>query len=280
MKSKFNVFKALTLLLCALFFVLSFAGCGHSDDDNLSNEKSSVVDGEKDSSEKKKDKKNKKLKEEETEETTEPEVHGEAFFNDAVFVGDSVTLGLRNYVKEQRNSGASCLGSAEFLCAGSMGWTNTLRDIGTKDSMHPKYQGDEVTIADGVKLIGAKKVFILLGMNDIGIYSNEETIENVKSVIGQILNVNPDVKIFIQSITPVIASRSHGNFANSHIDEVNGLIKELCEENNWTFVDVASQLKDSDNCLALEYCSDPDDQGMHMERAGCQVWIDYLVNNF
>lgn len=209
-----------------------------------------------------------------------PRLQGEAFFNDAVFVGDSVTLGLRNYVTSRRNNGYSCLGTAKFLCAGSMGWGNTLRPIGSKDSIHPKYQGKEVTVADGVKLIGAKKVFILLGINDIAAYSNSKILSNVCTLVGQIKDKNPGVDIYIESITPILATKEKGKLSNSCIDELNGEIKDLCKENKWTYVDVASCLKDPDNCLNPAYCSDPNDQGIHMTYSGCKQWIDYLVNHF
>ena len=42
----------------------------------------------------------------------------EGYFDDAVFVGDSITLKLYHYVKDMRNQGTPCLGSAKFLTAG------------------------------------------------------------------------------------------------------------------------------------------------------------------
>ena len=42
------------------------------------------------------------------------------FFDDVVFVGDSVTQGLKNRAVSERNKGHSFLGSAQFLCAGSL----------------------------------------------------------------------------------------------------------------------------------------------------------------
>ena len=45
----------------------------------------------------------------------------DGYFDDAVFVGDSITLKLYHYVKDMRNQGTPCLGGAKFLTAGSLG---------------------------------------------------------------------------------------------------------------------------------------------------------------
>ena len=205
---------------------------------------------------------------------------GKEFFDDVVFVGDSVSLGLRNYVTNQRNKGAECLGKAQFLVAGSMGYGNSLGAIGSANSIHPKYQGKEIMIEDGVQKTGAKKVFIMLGLNDFCAYSVDTGMKNAEKLIGRIIEKNPDVKIYVQSVTPVIKAKEHGRFNNQSIDTFNAALKNLCNANGWTYVDVASSLKGADNCFKDEYCSDKDAQGVHMSYAGCKVWIDMLTNKY
>lgn len=205
---------------------------------------------------------------------------GKEFFDDVVFVGDSVSLGLRNYVTNQRNKGAECLGKAQFLVAGSMGYGNSLGAIGSANSIHPKYQGKEIMIEDGVQKTGAKKVFIMLGLNDFCAYSVDTGMKNAEKLIGRIIEKNPDVKIYVQSVTPVIKAKEHGRFNNQSIDAFNAALKILCNANGWTYVDVASSLKGADNCFKDEYCSDKDAQGVHMSYAGCKVWIDMLTNKY
>lgn len=205
---------------------------------------------------------------------------GKEFFDDAVFVGDSVSLGLRNYVANERNKGNECLGKAQFLVAGSMGYGNTLGAIGSANSIHPKYQGKEVLIEDGVQLIGAKKVFIMLGLNDFCAYSVDTGMKNAENLIGRILEKNPDVKIYIQSVTPVVKTKEHGKFTNQSIDAFNAALNNLCRQNGWTYIDVASSLKGTDNCFRDEYCSDKDVQGVHMSYSGCKVWIDLLTKKY
>ena len=201
-----------------------------------------------------------------------------SFFDDAVFVGDSVTMGLKNYVNSQRNSGVDCLGEARFLTAGSMSYTNSLFEIGAENSIHPTYQGKEVRIEDGLKTMEAKKVFIMLGMNDFCIIPHDMAMDNVQKTVDNILEKNPDAEIYIQSVTPTL--NDSGSFCNANIREFNDGLKELCTKNSLTYVDVASVTSDSNGVLIASYCSDPEDRGVHFTYDGCKAWVDYLCKEF
>ena len=214
--------------------------------------------------------------------TTTKAVHGNDFFNDAVFIGDSVSLGLRNYAVNERNNNRQCLGSAQFLCAGSMGFVNSRYAVGQKNAIHPKYQGKEMMIEDAVKACGAKKVFIMLGMNDFSGYNRSVVKQKAIETFTSIEKVNPEVKIYVQSVTPVTKNKEHGNFTNESIDKFNKELKAICDEYGYEFVDVASVMKDGNNSMKPEYCGDNTESGMgiHMSSKGCKAWVDYLINNF
>ena len=211
-----------------------------------------------------------------------PILHGSAFFDDAVFVGDSVTLGLSNYVSNERAAGRECLGKAQFLCSGSMSYSNSRGAVGAKNTIHPKYNGKEVLIEDGIKLCGAKKVFIMLGMNDFSAYNLDFIKNNIRDTLDKIIAKNPGVTIYIESVTPIAQGKEHGKFTNAGVDAFNDVLKGFCKEYGLQYVDVNSHLKDSAGCFKAEYCGDNGTNGMgiHMNPAGSKAWIDFLVNNF
>ena len=209
-----------------------------------------------------------------------PEAVGSAFFKDSVFIGDSVTLSFKNYVTKQRNNNFECLSNAEFLCSGSMSYYNATLDPDEKDAIHPKYKGETVLVEDGVKLIGAKRAFIMLGMNDFCLFPFDQDIENAETLINRIIEKNPDIEIYVQSVTPIIASKEHGKFTNDNVDEFNKYLFEMCEKNGWTYIDINQNLKNENNCLDDDYCSDPDSQGIHLKQEACEIWVDYLVSLF
>lgn len=200
------------------------------------------------------------------------------FFDGAVFVGDSVTLGLRNYVTAERNQGNECLGNAKFLTEGSMSYSNTLPEIGAPNSIHPKYEGREMYIEDALALIKANKVFIMMGMNDFCIYPEEEAIGNADKCINRIKEKNPGIDIYIESVTPALFDR--GSFSNANIDKFNAALKQFCEANGYTYVDIASVMKDANGILISSYCGDAGAQGVHMSNIGCKAWVDYLNKNY
>ncbi len=203
-----------------------------------------------------------------------------AFFNDAVFVGDSVTMGLRSYTNAQRNKGSDCLGTAQFLCVGSMSYTNVLGAV-TSESLHPTYKGQKMTVEDGLKSAGAGKVFIMLGMNDFSAYSENVWKNSVKTLISRIREKNPDIQVFIQSVTPIVDGKEHGRFSNENIRVFNDYLRTFCEENDCIYVDVNGEvMADETGHLKKAYCGDLGAMGIHMSNAGSSAWADYLMRTF
>lgn len=206
-------------------------------------------------------------------------VNGEVpytFFNDTVFVGDSVSLKLNLYVSAQRKNDSNFMGTAQFLTPGSYGSGNELKELGSENSVHPNYNGNEMYLADAIEAMGAKKVFIMLGMNDIAVYGNDGAVKNMESVLAQIKEKNPETTIYVQSMTPIVSTAQTGSLTNENLDIYNAGLKAMCEQNGYIYLDVASVMKDNEGNLIREYCSDPDNMGVHFTDEGCKTWIHYL----
>ena len=90
-----------------------------------------------------------------------------------------------------------------FLAAGSFSANNALWDVG-EESVHPVYQGEQRQIWDSISMMGSKKVFIMLGMNDLNITGLEGSCEIYQELIGKIKESNPDVEIHIMSMTYIL----------------------------------------------------------------------------
>ena len=84
------------------------------------------------------------------------------YFDDAVFLGDSITQSLRNYCIAQRRDDADFMGNAQFLAAVSMSVRMASRDMRTL----LKYRGYAVSVTEGLLKMEAGRVFVLLGVND------------------------------------------------------------------------------------------------------------------
>jgi hypothetical protein len=114
------------------------------------------------------------------------ETVGASFFDDAVFVGDSVSLKLSYYA-----SSSGRLGNAKFLVQGSYSARNAV-----SNKLQMSYQGKKMDLASAVAATGAKKLFIMLGMNDIAIVGVDKTIQNWRTMLGSIFEKCPDIGEF------------------------------------------------------------------------------------
>lgn len=202
-----------------------------------------------------------------------------SWFDDAVFVGDSVSVKLTMY-----ESSVDRLGKAQFLTAGSLSATNALWDVSDK-SVHPKYKGKKQKIEDSIsQMKNVKKVYIMLGMNDINAVGINNGIKNFEKLCNKILEKSPNVHIYVQSVTPLIeGSKSsvakEGKLNNKTIYEYNKKLAELAQKRGWYFINVSEVMYDDAGYLKKEYCGDPDGMGLHFTGAGCKVWIDYLLTH-
>ena len=204
----------------------------------------------------------------------------DSYFDDAVFIGDSVTLKLNYFVRNNRKQYPTLLGKAQFLTAGSMGSGNALEDVSSK-SLHPTYQGTKMLLEDAVAAMGAKKVFIMLGMNDIAIYGPEGSAKNMMRLAKRIKDKSPDCKIFIESATPRIKGE-YQKLNNNALFQYDLLLYDYCKQfasYGLYFVDIAYVMRDAEGNLPGNYCSDPEAQGIHFTDTACKIWVEYLYTH-
>ena len=193
-----------------------------------------------------------------------------AYFDQTVFIGDSVSVMLESYCNSTR-----ALGEAQFLCAGSMSSTSILS--GKLLPEYPKGSGETPAIEDSVARSGARVVYLMLGMNNLsgGVsYAANDLVE----VIRSILSVSPDVAIVVESVTPMTkdSPRRDASLNNDVINWYNETMQNICQENKWYFLNVAEAFKDENGFLKAQYCSDPTKMGMHFTYEGTKIWVDYL----
>ncbi len=198
-----------------------------------------------------------------------------AYFDDAVFVGDSISEGLKFY--EAANDK---LGKAQFLTAVSLSATNALWNVSDR-SKHPRLNGQKMKLEQSVPLTGAKKVYIMLGMNDITSVGVDRSAANFETLCGKILAAAPNAQLYVQSVTPRanVQAADIGVLNNASITRYNQKLAALCLKHGWYFVNVAEDLFDSSGYLKTAYCSDPNGMGMHFTFSGCAAWVDYLYTH-
>ncbi|MDO5124322.1 MAG: GDSL-type esterase/lipase family protein [Eubacteriales bacterium] len=256
-----------TLLICA-FLIFSLAGClGDTEPDGAPTTSPAIATGSIITPENAGNN-----------DTTKPSTNegtpvDASYFDDAAFVGDSVSLKLEYYC-----SATGALGNAQFFTSGSLGSGNALWEV-SDESVHPSYRGEKMLIEDCIAKSGAKKVYIMLGMNDLGMYGIDDTLVNYETLTDRILEKSPGVKIIIESMTPMTETSNilGASLNNENIITYNNRLKDFAEDKGYGFVDIASVMyAEGENSLRRDYCSDPDDMGVHFTESGCEAWVNYL----
>ncbi|MDY3014985.1 MAG: GDSL-type esterase/lipase family protein [Evtepia sp.] len=199
-----------------------------------------------------------------------------SWFNDAAFVGDSVSVMLESY-----NSSSNQLGEADFFCSVSLSQTNALSYQAGNSRLpeYPKGSGQRPKLEDGIAASGAKKVYIMLGMNCIA-GGVDRACKDLVTLVDRILEKSPGATILIQSVTPMTADspRADDSLNNTTIGAFNTRMQEICQERQWYFVDVSEAVKDEAGYLRADFSGDKA-MGIHFNYNGAAAWAEYLLTH-
>lgn len=110
----------------------------------------------------------------------------------------------------------------------------------------------------------SKQVVLMFGTNDIvkPNWNKFSVLENIQKLIYRLKEIRSDVEIYFLEITPV-ALRVDRN--NSHIRELNSLLKQNLKNINWIYLDKV--FSDKYGKLNLVYSND----GLHLNQQGYQL---------
>lgn len=183
------------------------------------------------------------------------------YFDDAVFIGDSRVVSLYEY---------SDWKEATYYCSSGM----TLGGVFKDPTGRWKDGNWKVNIADALQQEQYKKVYIMLGINDMGVGDLDYFMNHYTDMVNQIHEWQPDAIIYIMSIMNVSAERNaQGDYINNEAIRVrNERLKELDNGRDTFYLDVNSVVCDENGCLNAEYTFD----GVHLYAQYVPLWTDYL----
>ena len=198
------------------------------------------------------------------------------WFDDAAFVGDSVSVTLANY-----NSSYGTLGKAKFFCSVSLSQTNALSYQAGNERLpeYPAGSGQHPRIEDGIAASGAKKVYLMLGMNCIA-SGVDRVSQDLVTLVSKIQEKSPGIAVLIESVTPMTADSPRADAAlnNPIIQSYNDKVKQACQDNGWYFINIAEALSDGTGSLNAAYCNDSA-MGIHLNYKGAAAWANYLLTH-
>lgn len=184
-------------------------------------------------------------------------------FADAAFIGDSRTVGLQMNTDKPK---------ASFYASIGLNISTALTDSAiTLDN------GNNGTVMDAMKEKQFGRIYIMFGINELGWPYPDVFEEKYEKLINQIKKVQPNAKIYVQSILPVsyLAANTNAVFTNENINDFNKYVKQAAENTDSIYLDVGSHFKDENGSLPVEASTD----GIHLIREYCLEWMDYLADN-
>ncbi len=188
------------------------------------------------------------------------------YFNDVIFIGDSITSGIKLY-KTAKN-------------AMIISKTGLNIDSITKDSI--EIDNQVISILDTIKQSGRKQIYIMIGSNGIGWLTNEYMTTLYSNWLNKLRSEIPDCVIYVQSILPITKKLSDFNenqqntLTNEKIEKYNNEILNMCKNQHFFYLNIAEAFKDQDGNLPDE--ASPID-GMHINANYYNIWLNYIKSH-
>ncbi|QZT38343.1 sialate O-acetylesterase [Halosquirtibacter xylanolyticus] len=146
-----------------------------------------------------------------------------------------------------------------------------------------KNRGISGDVTDGVLLRLAevyesspKKVFILIGINDLSRGKSQEYVfNNIQKIVQEIHQNSPKTKLFVQSLLPV--NDCYGRFKkhtnkNEKVLWINKRLKESASKASYTFINIHDAFVNESGKMRKDYSND----GLHLLGDGYMAWVNII----
>lgn len=164
----------------------------------------------------------------------------ESYFDDALFIGDSRFVGLKDYTDLAEH--------ADFLCETS---------LTIYKAMEEHFSGAG-TVSEVLAGKDYRKIYMMLGINELGRGTTEDFMGQYTEVVDTLRALEPEAKIFIMGIMRVSGKKSGSDaiFNNSNINARNNAVATLADNKNIFYIDVNEVVCDEEGNLNEEYTFD------------------------
>ena len=184
------------------------------------------------------------------------------YFADAVFIGDSRTVGLYEY------------GGLEEISTFYASKGLTIYKLFSAEIVKVPGERKKKTIEEALGENQFKKIYLMVGINEMGTGTVETFAKAYKEAVEHLLELQPDAIIYIQGILKVTTERSgQGDYINNEgITARNEAIAQLADNSRIFYLDVNPLLCDASGGLESSYTSD----GVHLKAQYISIWKNYL----
>lgn len=182
---------------------------------------------------------------------------GVEWFDDALFIGDSRTVGLRDYTDLSEHG--------EFYCETSL----TVYKV-----LEKEFKG-KGTIPEVLDEKDFKKIYLMVGINELGTGTTESYLEKYTEVVNTLRELEPEAVIYIQGVMRVSEEKSSQDaiYNNRNINARNNAIATLADNEKIFYIDVNDTVCDEQGALKAEYTYDQ----IHLLGKYNELWKEFLL---
>ena len=185
------------------------------------------------------------------------------YFADALFIGDSRTVGLSEYCQELDEQ-ATFYGKV------------SLSIYEANNKAFVKTGSGKLTLEKALEGKEFKKVYIMVGINEIGYGSTEGWISNYSEVISKIQAACPDAIIYLQAIMHVTKQYDDTKAPDASINGVintrSQALSALADNRRVFYLDLNEVFDDENGNLQEDISFD----GVHLKASAYTMWYEYL----
>ena len=192
-----------------------------------------------------------------------------SYFDDALFLGDSLADGFKVY-----NSSLELKDSrARYLTQKS----TTPRTF-LQPGVHVDAGAGPVDVWAVIEQVQPGKMYLTLGTNALMSMTPEEFITTYYQLIDKIRRTSPNTQIYVTTVTPVTAwkSQKEARLSFDRIYRSNQLIAKMCHEKGLALINLYDVLKSSSGYLREDIAAS---DGYHLTPSGYREWLDYLITH-
>ena len=178
---------------------------------------------------------------------------------DALFIGDSRTMGLSEY---------ALLDGADFFANVGMSVYNIRKNPVSVPTV------GKVTLTELLNNKKYSKIYLMLGINEVG-YDFDNTVAEYKELVEFIKEKQPDAVVFIQANLHVTKSRSDSDKVvnNKSINELNTTLSGLADGKEIFYLDANTIFDDETGNLS----SDKSEDNAHLYAKYYTEWSKWII---
>ena len=184
------------------------------------------------------------------------------YFADAVFIGDSRTVGMYEY------------GGLEEISTFYASTGLTVYKMFDSPLIKVPGQRKKQTVEEALQKNSFAKIYLMIGINEMGTGTVETFIAKYKEAVEHLRELQPDAVIYLQGIMKVTTERSEqGDYiTNEGIEARNEEIAKLADNDHVFYLDVNPLICDETGGMEPSYTFD----GVHLKAQYIPIWKDYL----